>query len=62
MVPYGPEHVAEQGRALHGIGAVRAHAVHPTNRYPLIDAGGVGDERLIPAIVDHQLERQSVGV
>jgi hypothetical protein len=57
-----PEHVTEHGCAARGIGAVRAHAVHPTNRDPLIELGGAGDQRLVPAVIDHQCEHQPVRV
>ena len=56
------EHVTEQGRALRGIGAVCAYGVHPADRDVPVDVRGIGEERLVPAVIDHQFERQPVRV
>jgi hypothetical protein len=63
-VPLGlnPEHFAEHRLATGRIGAVRVDCVNPANRDPPIDIGRVRDERLIPAVIDHQLQPQPLRV
>jgi hypothetical protein len=56
------EHLLQQGPAFDGVGAVCAHGVDPADRDVPVDVRGVGEQRLVPAVIDHQLERQPVRV
>jgi hypothetical protein len=53
-----PEHATDDRRGALGVGAVRVHRLDTANRYVRVDVRGCGDERLILAVVDHELELQ----
>ena len=56
-----PQGLTDHGRAARGIGAVRGHGVHPANRDLSIDVARRRDERLILAVIDHELESNPSG-